>query len=224
MVGLMVISSKGAYAIPKSAAPRAPVPVTAHCWPVPYLHRGCPNTVLSQSLWGPWVLVLTRFVWTLWAFLAGMGFDPKCEFATPTTLLGLLYLSIYLNETEVPPCAINFGQVSSFTPQDSSVTKAPWVTVTDAQDHGDRAWVTSAGKCQDGMRSHPSPSLRTQSGPPFRRWASRAGEMVIHSSRCGPSVLTHLTLWMRKITCQVASYPSLFLFFFFNEKGYIWKE
>ena len=27
----------------------------------PYLHRRCSNTVLSQSLWGPWVLVHTRF-------------------------------------------------------------------------------------------------------------------------------------------------------------------
>ena len=29
--GLMVISSKGAYAIPRSTAPRAPVPVAVHC-------------------------------------------------------------------------------------------------------------------------------------------------------------------------------------------------
>ena len=35
MVGLMVTSSKRAYAIPKSAAPRAPVPVAVHCFP-PY--------------------------------------------------------------------------------------------------------------------------------------------------------------------------------------------
>ena len=28
----------------------------------PYLHRRRSNTVLSQSLWGPWVLVCTRFV------------------------------------------------------------------------------------------------------------------------------------------------------------------
>ena len=61
MMGLMVTSSKRAYAIPKSAAPRAPVPEwqsTAD----PYHHRRCSNTVLSQSLWGLWVLVQTRFV------------------------------------------------------------------------------------------------------------------------------------------------------------------
>ena len=28
-----------------------------------YLHRRCSNTGLPQSLWGPWVLVHTRFVW-----------------------------------------------------------------------------------------------------------------------------------------------------------------
>ena len=31
MVGLMVTSSKRAYAIPRPAAPRAPAPVAAHC-------------------------------------------------------------------------------------------------------------------------------------------------------------------------------------------------
>ena len=31
MVGLMVIPSKRAYAIPRSAAPRTPAPVTGHC-------------------------------------------------------------------------------------------------------------------------------------------------------------------------------------------------
>ena len=55
-----------------------------------YLHRRCSNTVLSQSLWGPWVLVYTRFVGALWASQAGMGFDSKCEFTPPTILLGIL--------------------------------------------------------------------------------------------------------------------------------------
>ena len=43
MVGLMVTPSKRAYAIPKSAAPRAPVPVAVHCWPVP------PQEMLKHS-------------------------------------------------------------------------------------------------------------------------------------------------------------------------------
>ena len=50
------------------------------------LHRIHSNTVLSQSLWGLWVLVHPRFVWALWASLAGMGFDSKCDF----TILPLL--------------------------------------------------------------------------------------------------------------------------------------
>ena len=50
MVLLMTTSSKKAYAIPKSAAPRAPAPVkfTVDL----YLHRRPSNTVLSQSLVG----------------------------------------------------------------------------------------------------------------------------------------------------------------------------
>ena len=48
------------------------------------------NTVLSQSLWGLWVLVLTRFVWALWASLVGRGFESKCDLIPPSILLGLL--------------------------------------------------------------------------------------------------------------------------------------
>ena len=60
MVGLMANSSHGAYAIPRSTAPRVlpPQQSTAD----PYLLRRHPNTVLSQSLWGLWVLVCTRCV------------------------------------------------------------------------------------------------------------------------------------------------------------------
>ena len=85
MVGLMVTSSKRAYAIPRSTAPRAPAPTAVHCWP--YLLRRHPNTVLSQSLRGLCILVHTRFVWTLWTSLAGTGFDSKYNFTPPTVLL-----------------------------------------------------------------------------------------------------------------------------------------
>ena len=47
-------------------------------------HRRHSNTVQSQSLWGLWVLVHTRFVWTLWAALAGMGFHSKFKFPPPS--------------------------------------------------------------------------------------------------------------------------------------------
>ena len=43
MVGLMVTSSKRAYATPKSATARAPAPVAGHCWPVP------PQEMLKHS-------------------------------------------------------------------------------------------------------------------------------------------------------------------------------
>ena len=76
MVGLMVTSSKRAYATPKSTAPRAPDPSAVRCWLVPLQET---LTVLSQSLWGLWVLVRTRYVWALWASLAGMGFDSKYD-------------------------------------------------------------------------------------------------------------------------------------------------
>ena len=40
----------------------------------PHHLRRHPNTGLSQSLWGLWVLVQTRCVWASWASLAGMSF------------------------------------------------------------------------------------------------------------------------------------------------------
>ena len=83
MVGLMATSSKRAYAIPKSAAPRAP-----SLWQStadPYLHRRCSNTVLSQSLWGPWVLVQGLFEpsehpWWEWGLIPNVNFPlvPSC--------------------------------------------------------------------------------------------------------------------------------------------------
>ena len=57
---LMVTSSKRAYAIPRSAAPRAPA--LQQSTADPDLHRRHSSTVLSQSLWGLWILVHTGFV------------------------------------------------------------------------------------------------------------------------------------------------------------------
>ena len=67
MAGLMATSSMRAYAIPKSAAPSPSLLHPEHLplWPPTadqYLHRRYSNTVLTQSLWGLWVLVCTRFV------------------------------------------------------------------------------------------------------------------------------------------------------------------
>ena len=88
MVGLMVTSSKRAYAIPKSATPRASVPVADHPQPVPP-QETLKHSFVSVSV-GFRVLVHTRLVWALRVSLAGMGFDSKCEFASPTILMGLL--------------------------------------------------------------------------------------------------------------------------------------
>ena len=88
MVGLMATSSKRAYSIPRSAALRAPAPAASHCWSVP-LQETLKHSSGSVSV-GSWVLVLTRFIWALWASLVGMGFDSKHNFAPPTILLGLL--------------------------------------------------------------------------------------------------------------------------------------
>ena len=54
MVGLMVTSFKRAYAIPRSAAPRAPAPEAGHCWPVPSQEtlKHCSGSVFVGSL-GP---------------------------------------------------------------------------------------------------------------------------------------------------------------------------
>ena len=53
-------SSKRAYAIRRSAAPK-PLPLRQSTADL-FLHRRRSNTVLSQALWGLWVLVCTRFV------------------------------------------------------------------------------------------------------------------------------------------------------------------
>ena len=67
---LMATSSKRAYAIPRSAATRAPAPAALHCW-----LRRHPNTVLSQSLWALWVMVHTGMFeppehpWRVWGLI-----------------------------------------------------------------------------------------------------------------------------------------------------------
>ena len=76
------------------------------------LHRRHSNTVLSQSLWGPWVLVHTRFGWAPWVSLAGVGFDSKCEFTSSYHLSGAsplpLDMGYLLTATPVPPVLLGF--------------------------------------------------------------------------------------------------------------------
>ena len=88
--GLMATSSKRVYAIPESAACRAPVTTADYYQHVP--PQGTSNTVLSQSLWGPWVLVAqdlfepSAHLWQEWGL-------TKRKFALLVILLGLLLCS-----------------------------------------------------------------------------------------------------------------------------------
>ena len=85
VVGFMPTSSQRAYSIPRSTATRAPA--LQQSTADPYVRRRHSNTVLSQSLWGVWVLVHTSFVWAFWASLA--VFDSELDLAPPAILLGL---------------------------------------------------------------------------------------------------------------------------------------
>ena len=89
MVGLMATSSKRAYAVPRSTAPRAPVPAAVHCWPVPPQEtlKHSSGRVSVGSL-GPGV---HKVCFSLWESLVAMGFDSEHNFTPPTILLvGLL--------------------------------------------------------------------------------------------------------------------------------------
>ena len=70
IVGLMVTSSKSAYAIPRSAAPTAPV--AGHCWPVPPQETLKHSKAgLAHSLWS--LLVHTRFCLSSLSISVGYG-------------------------------------------------------------------------------------------------------------------------------------------------------
>ena len=77
-------SSKRAYAITRSAAPRGPA-----LWQAiadPYLHRRCSTTVLSQSLWGPgsWyaqgLFEPSEHLWRKWGLVLNVNLPllPSC--------------------------------------------------------------------------------------------------------------------------------------------------
>ena len=85
MLGLMATSSKRAYAIPKSVAPGAPAPAAVHCWSMP--PQETPKHS-SGSVSGSWCA--EGYIWALWASLAGMGFDSKCDFTPSAVVLELL--------------------------------------------------------------------------------------------------------------------------------------
>ena len=77
------------YSFHTQAYPSLLHPEPLALWQFPadrYLCRRCSNTVLSQSLWGPWVLLRTRFVWASeclwweWGLIPNMNLPllPSC--------------------------------------------------------------------------------------------------------------------------------------------------
>ena len=104
MVGLMVTSSKRAYAISRSAVPRAPDPVAVHCWPIPPQETLRHGSVLvpvgvsgswgaqgmfepTESLWWVWGLILKVILPLLpsccdFSFDLGHGVSPHRRSST----------------------------------------------------------------------------------------------------------------------------------------------
>ena len=94
MVGLVATSSKKAYAIPRSAVPRAPAPVAGLCWPVPLQETLKHSSVSvsvgslgpdahkaffesSKHLWRVWGLILNVILPLLpscWGFSFSLGY------------------------------------------------------------------------------------------------------------------------------------------------------
>ena len=77
-VGLMVTSSKRAYAIPRSAAPRAPAPVAGQCWPVPL------QETLKHSLWDN---IKFKTVHQIHEVFGGKLFGCTISKSSPTSLI-----------------------------------------------------------------------------------------------------------------------------------------
>ena len=84
----MTTSSERAYAIPKSAAPKASAPAAGHCWPIPLQETLTQRQVWLSPCEVPWCT--QAFIWALQASLEGRVFDSKDNFTTPTILLGPL--------------------------------------------------------------------------------------------------------------------------------------
>ena len=75
MVGLMVTSSKRAYAIPMSAVPRAPASAAGHCWPIP-LQETLRHSSVSVSVGSLWDLCCAQCLfepfehpWRVWGLI-----------------------------------------------------------------------------------------------------------------------------------------------------------
>ena len=93
MVGLMATSSKRAYTIPRSTAPRAPAPAAARCCSVPP-QRTLKHSSASVSV-GSLVPGVHKACLSPLSVSGGYGFDSKCNF-TPPTYFSISYGRLYL--------------------------------------------------------------------------------------------------------------------------------
>ena len=117
MVGLMASSSKRAYAIPKSAAPRAPVPVTVYCpriLPQEMLKQFClslcgvPGSWCthglfepSERLWREWGLILNMnspLLPSCWGFSFVLGRGVSLHGQSSKAQMDLNLLNMYVCE------------------------------------------------------------------------------------------------------------------------------
>ena len=87
MVGLMFASSKRAYSIPRSTAPRAPgptAPAAVHFWPVPLEETLKHSSVCLCGVSGSWctqnMLDLSKYLWWLWGLILNviLPLIPSC--------------------------------------------------------------------------------------------------------------------------------------------------
>ena len=127
----MATSFKRAYAIPKSAALRAPVPVAVHCWPIPHRRPqtqfclslcGVPGSWCTQGLsepsehlWQEWGLILNANLPLLpscWGFSFALGHavSPHSH-SSASHLTGVsltLDVGYLLTATLAPPILLGF--------------------------------------------------------------------------------------------------------------------
>ena len=134
MVGLTATSSKRAYAIPRSTAPRAPASAAVHWWPVPpqetLKHSSgsicvswCSPGLFEPSnhLWWVWGLVLNAIlplVLSYWGFSSALG--HRVSFLVWSNIL----LSMDVQQRVV---ILEFSQEMSTRPSTLPTQKARWV-------------------------------------------------------------------------------------------------
>ena len=107
MVGLMVTSSKRAYATPRSTAPRGPVPAAVHCWPVS-LQKTLKHS--SASVSGSWCT---------------QGFLKPLSSKMPY-LWQVRHLSLNVLSPLLPSCwGLSFAFWCAISPQSHSSTLQP---------------------------------------------------------------------------------------------------